>query len=280
MASAQAQANDRRTEGERWTGDELRRLHERRFSPAAVASFLAAAQGRANETRRARPQLAAQSRRWSGIGALAWIGLASAGIQPFRRRWPQGLAWWAAVALMLDWHLGMLETEHGEPRQLGAADAITLGRAWLVPVIADELHPAAVLAAAIGDGLDGLVARAGEPTRAGRDLDGVVDGCVLVAALSAAQRNGRISRPVVALEATRLGAGVGVALGTYLLRHRAPATQLTGAARSVAPLRFAGLAAAGRRPSALADTLLAAGSAASLGAAVAATLNSVKQPAG
>lgn len=90
--------------------------------------------------------------------------------------------------LMLDWHLGMLETEDGRLRNLGAADAITLLRAGLVPAVADS--GAAVLCALgfASDVLDGRLARAPEPTRLGRDLEGLVDAIFSTAALRGARR--------------------------------------------------------------------------------------------
>ena len=54
------------------------------------------------------------------LGAAAWIALALAGVQPFRRRLGPGLAWWAATAAMVDWHLGMVETADGRPRSLSS----------------------------------------------------------------------------------------------------------------------------------------------------------------
>ncbi|MFL5956925.1 MAG: hypothetical protein ACJ756_05700, partial [Solirubrobacterales bacterium] len=50
------------------------RLLERRFSPAAVAGFLAASFRRSAHVRRSRPELARQSRRWMAIGAAALRG--------------------------------------------------------------------------------------------------------------------------------------------------------------------------------------------------------------
>jgi hypothetical protein len=73
------------------------------------------------------------------------------------------------------WHMGMFETEDGLPRPLGHADALTLSRAWLVPAIADDLDPRLLAIAIATDALDGIAARATEPTRAGRDLEGLVD---------------------------------------------------------------------------------------------------------
>lgn len=177
-----------------------------------------------------------------------------------------GLGWWATVSVMLDWHLGMLETEDGRPRALGPADALTLTRAWLVPVIADDIQPAAVLAAAATDLLDGKVARATETTRAGRDLEGLVDACVSAAALRAAGRGDRVGRPVVALELARLASGSLYAAAVYFARAEAPERAITQAARITAPLRVAGLLAAGRNHRRLANALVASGSLASLAA--------------
>ena len=120
------------TEGERWAREQLDLLRVARFRPRSLGAFLVASQRRAGEVRRARPELARQSRIWIGAGGVAWIGLAATGREPFHGHLASGLGWWAAVGVMLDWHLGMIETEDGEPRPLGPADALTLGRAWLV----------------------------------------------------------------------------------------------------------------------------------------------------
>src|SRR5919202_467980 len=121
------------TEGERWSREQLAALLEGRFSPASIGRFLLASQLRANAVRSDRPDLARQAWTWMAAGGGAWLILAGAGAQPFRRRWRGGLAWWAATAVMLDWHLGMVETPDGRPCGLGPADAVTLLRAWLVP---------------------------------------------------------------------------------------------------------------------------------------------------
>lgn len=254
------------TEGERWARAELERLRAARFSPRAVVAFLAASSQRSSEIRRERPALARQYRRWLLIGVGAWCAPALAGLEPFRRRFGAGLGWWSAVALMLDWHLGMLETEDGRPRPLGPADALTLGRAWLVPVVADDLRPLALLLAAGSDVLDGVAARATEPTRAGRDLEGLVDAAVLAAALSAGHRAHRLARSAIALEAGRLAAGIAYALAAYFARAEAPDAVVTRAARVTTPLRMAGLLAAGAGRRRLGNALLMAGSAASLAA--------------
>lgn len=259
-------AHPARTDGERWTRAQLAALRAASLSPAALARFLVAAQRRANEVRRARPALARQAQRWTAAGAGAWVVLAALGRQPFRRRVRGGLAWWGAVGLMLDWHLGMVESEDGEPRALGAADALTLARAWLVPVVADDLDPVAVLAAAASDVLDGVLARAAVPTRAGRDLEGTVDACLLVAGLAAARRTGRIGRAPLALELARQGAGTAYALAAYFGRGEPPRADVTRAGRVATPLRVAGLAAAGAGRRRAGGALLACGSLAGIAA--------------
>ena len=171
---------------------------------------------------------------------------------------------------MLDWHLGMVETEAGEPRPLGPADALTLSRAWLVPAVAAGERPVLLLAAGATDALDGIVARSTRPTRAGRDLEGLVDATVVGAALLASIRTGGLPRAVIALELTRIGAGFAYACTSYFARAEAPDREVTGAARLLGPLRFGGLVAAagGRRQ--LGSALLGAGSLASLAALAAA----------
>jgi phosphatidylglycerophosphate synthase len=166
---------------------------------------------------------------------------------------------------MVDWHLGMVESEAGEPRPLGPADALTLTRAWLVPLALDHPTPLVCLLAAGTDALDGPVARRGKPTRAGRDLEGLVDVAFALAALEGTRRRSWLGPRVVALEATRLSAGVLYALLAYLGAIRRPADAVVRAGRVGAGLRAAALVLASRRP-VLASGLLIAGSAAALGA--------------
>jgi phosphatidylglycerophosphate synthase len=248
------------TSGEQWAQAELRQLRARRFTPAAVVAFLAASERRADDVRRARPALARRARRWELAGAVAWSSLALGGREPFRRRAVSGLAWWGLVAAMLEWHLGMIESEDGEPRDLGSADALTLARAFLVPVIADNLDTAALTTAAVSDVLDGMAARATVPTRAGRDLEGLVDAAVLAAALRCAHRTGRLSPAVIALELGRITAGFGYTVAVYFALAQAPSETVLGAGRLTTPLRLTGLIAAGRGWRRSADTLLATGS--------------------
>ena len=249
------------TEGELWAREQLAILRAARFSPPAVGRFLLASQRRANDVRRARPELGRQAWGWIAAGAAAWVVLAAAGAQPYRRRWRTGLGWWATCALMLDWHLGMLETTSGRPRPLGPADALTLARAWLVPVALDSPTPLVCAVAGATDVLDGRLARAGErePTRIGRDLEGLVDACFAAAALRAGVRHGRIGRGAVAAELARLSTGFGYALYVYFGRAVAPDPRVTGAARLTTPVRVAGLIAAGLGRRRLANALVGGG---------------------
>ncbi|MGI8595079.1 MAG: hypothetical protein ACR2ML_12070 [Solirubrobacteraceae bacterium] len=257
---------ERLTDGERWARDELERLKGGRFVPGAMIRFVVAAFARANERRGARPELARQAWGWMAAGGAAWALLALAGAEPFRRGVRGGLAWWSATALMVDWHLGMVETEDGRPRTLGPADALTLGRAWLVPVAAHAPTPLVCAAAGASDLLDGRFARADEPTRIGRDLEGLVDAAFAVAALRGALRRDWLGRPAVAGEAARLGAGLAYALYVYFGHATAPDPAVTRAARIATPVRVAGLVVAGTGRRRLADALVAGGCAWSVGA--------------
>ena len=57
------------TEGERWAREALDRLRAEDLTGPAFARFLGASQRRADENRASRPELAAQARRWSAVGA-------------------------------------------------------------------------------------------------------------------------------------------------------------------------------------------------------------------
>ena len=248
------------TAGEAWAQESLARLRDEGFSATAIGRFLGASRSRASDTRAARPQLRRQSRRWAVIGAGGWLLLASQGSEPYRRRVRSGLTWWAGVTLMLDWHLGMFETEDGIARALGPADALTLARAWLVPVLADSLKPSVVLAAAATDLLDGAAARATATTRAGRDLEGLVDGTAALAALIGARRTDALTPAAIGIELARLSTGLAYGTHAYLVRTGSPDPAISRASRSTTPLRVAGLvlAASGRR--APGSALLVAGS--------------------
>ena len=195
------------TAGELWAREQLTLLLDARFGPRAVGRFLVASQRRTNAERRARPAVARRMRIWVATGAGAWAALALAGAEPFRRRASAFVAWWALTWLMLDWHIGMIETEDGRARNLGPADACTLARVWLVPAAADTPAPWMCALAFVTDGLDGRLARASEPTRIGRDLEGLADWAFAAAALRGAMRRGWLSRAAGAGELARLGVG-------------------------------------------------------------------------
>ena len=259
------------TEGERWSREQLELLLKARFGPRAVASFLVSSQRRANAERAARPLTARRMRAWMLAGAVAHAAFAAARDHDARRGLPAALGWWAATWLMLDWHIGMLETEDGRPRNLGPADAATLARVWMVPLAARGAGPRLCLAAWATDGLDGRLARATEPTRLGRDLEGLVDTCFAAAALRGARRANTIPPWAVAGELARLGGGFVYALVVYFGQARAPDPEVTRAARLTTPVRVAGLVAAGSGHRRTAGALVAGGSAWSL-ATVAAAL--------
>ena len=252
------------TAGEIWVREELGRLRATRISPRATARFLAASWRRSSATRRARPELARRAYYLLAFGAAAWLAPAAMRAEPFRRRLRFGLAWWGLTAVMLDLHLAMFETEDGRPRPLGAADALTLARAWLVPVVADSPTVLVCGLAAATDALDGRLARRAEPTRAGRDLEALVDACFVLAALRGLTRRRRLARVAALVEAGRLTGGFGYATYAYLGRARAPEARLVGATRSASAVRFAGLIAAAARRRRLGGALLVSASACSI----------------
>ena len=230
-----------------------------RFSPAAVLRFLASSQRRAAEVGRRRPDLRRQSRCWLAAGAAAWALPAAAGVEPFRSRARGALMWWALTAVMLDWHLGMVETEDGRARPLGPADALTLGRVWLAPVALASPTPLVCAAGFVSDALDGPLARATSPTRAGRDLEGLADACFATALLLGLRRRGAIGRTASAAELARLGAGLGYSVAVYFGRAEPPDRRLLRAARLTTPMRAGGLLAAGAGRPRLGTALVAAG---------------------
>lgn len=252
-----------RTEGERWVRDELAELREASFSPRAVGRFLVRSQRRADATRAARPDLARQEAAWLGTGALGYLALA---VRPRSapRPGPAGAAaWWVACGLMLDWHLGMVETPDGRLRRLGAADALTLARAWLVPVVAARPRASLVAGGWATDVADGAVARRGATTRAGRDLEGLVDLAFATAVLRGLVREDRLPRRVARAEAARLAAGTAALLGAALGGVRRP-EDLARAGRAPAALRVAGMLLAARGRERAGAATLAGGTALSV----------------
>ncbi len=239
------------TEGERWAADALTALRADHFAPPAIGRFLRASRERAASTREQRPELARQARRWSIVGALGTLTAREAAAQRGRPMPTRGalIAWLAAVALMLDWHLGMVEGHGGDPReQLSAADALTLTRATIAPFAyaapADtQLYLVLLAAGAVTDLVDGPLARAsGGATRFGRDFDSLADSAFRMAAIRGARRHGWIggsAHHALALRQTLLG--IHAAWGWFARSHR-PRSVASPLTRWHVPLLFAALA--------------------------------------
>ncbi len=237
------------TEGERWTADALLDLRRRRYSPRAWRRFVRASLQRSEESRRARPELALQARRWGVTGAAAWLAagrLADSRTEVSVPRGP-GLLWWLSVWRMLDWHLGMAEGGDGVARErLSQADALTLARFWLVPLLpalrrSHRGLPALILAGGLTDWLDGVLARRAGRTRLGRDLDTMADLAFLGVAAASAHAARRLSPLGAWSLGLRYTLGVGLSVAAVFGRARRPAIR----ARPIgATLRVGGLALA------------------------------------
>jgi phosphatidylglycerophosphate synthase len=240
------------TDGERWAADELLALRTAGFRPAAWRRFLAASFRRAGVTRAAHGALARQAHAWSAIGLLAGLAAVRAARRvgapaPRPATWA---AWWLSTALMLDWHLGMLESRDGSRHErLRAADALTLARVGLVPFIAatgPARHRAgftALLAAsATTDLLDGALARRTGTTRLGRDLDTVADLLSRSAAVRAARRAGWLTPRAARLTLARQAIPLAVVSATYFGAGRRPTPGAFGDTRWTAPALLGGLA--------------------------------------
>lgn len=254
--AAAAYSPRRLTEGELWTATALHELRDAQFRPRAWARFTIRAYDRSTDTRLGRPGLARQARRWGLIGAGAWLA-ACRGAKRVGWESPPvaaGLIWWTAVYKMLDWHLGMAESGDGVPRkQLSPADAVTLVRFWMVPMVGGAAGtqyglPVLIALGGASDLLDGALARRHGRTRLGRDLDTTADLAFLSAAAWAASASGKLPSVAVRALATRYAVGVSLSLGAVFGRARRPAIR----ARPIGGvLRFGGLglATAGYRRS-------------------------------
>ncbi|MGD9736696.1 MAG: CDP-alcohol phosphatidyltransferase family protein [Solirubrobacterales bacterium] len=242
------------TAGELWSANLLRELRAGRFRPDAWARFLAEALRRSEEVRESRSGIAIQARSWRVKGAAAWLFAAPAAK---RLGWTSsplqgGLIWWAGVCKMVDWHLGMAEDPRGRPRaRLGAADAVTLARFWMVPLLPGAGGsrfglPVLIALGGATDWLDGSLARRRGITRLGRDLDTTADLAFLCAAAYGARNSGKLGPLGVRAIVCRQAIGFSLALLGSLGRSRRPAI---GARPLGGALRFGGLllASAGYR---------------------------------
>ena len=193
-----------------------------------------------------------------------------AGLGPAPRRPTGGLVWWAATWGMLDWHIGMVEGPEGEPRErLSPADALTLARLWLVPLLSAAesergLFMGLVAFGGASDLADGRLARRFGPTRLGRDLDTVADISFFATAVSAATRAGWLDRRAAWALGARYAAGLGFQTLHYFLRAKPPERDALEDTRWATPPLVSGLvlAAGGREPAG--STLVASSSLAAL----------------
>jgi phosphatidylglycerophosphate synthase len=219
------------TDGERWTAEALLELRRGGYRPRAWLRFLRSSLERSRDTRRTRPLLARQGRRWGACGAVAWVVACRAGRQAegIELRPLAGLAWWAVVWQMLDWHLGMAEGGDGQPRErLSLADAVTLARFWLVPAVPAVARsstglPMVIAIGGTTDWLDGVLARRHGRTRLGRDLDTTADLAFLAAGAISARGAGRITPLGFEALAGRYAIGVVLSLAAVFGRARRPA---------------------------------------------------------
>ena len=166
----------------------------------------------------------------------------------------------------------MLETEDGRARNLGPADAATLLRAWLVPAVAADGGAGLCALGFASDVADGVLARATEPTRLGRDLESVADACFGVAAIRGLRRSGRLGPVAERAEGARVAIGFAATVAIYLGRAQPPPVAVARAGRAVAPVRAAGVLAGGLGWRRTADALTLAG----CGASVAVTLRALR----
>lgn len=247
------------TEGEQWASAQLTALHSSRYAATAWRSFLDTSLRRAAATRRESGTLSRQAGHWMLGGALATAALRWAivkrGASAPSRRCLTG--WWVTQALMVDWHLGMVQGLDGAPRErLSVADALTLSRAALAPFAGCAAPDAVWFLALLGfagttDLLDGRFARRRGPTRFGRDFDPLADLAFRTAAIHGARRAGWLSRSPAWALAARQGLLVAGAACSWFGRGQRPAMDPARLARWDAPPLIAGLALAAlnhRRP--------------------------------
>jgi phosphatidylglycerophosphate synthase len=237
------------TQGERWARDQLLALRAAGYRPSAGWRFLAVSLERAATVRRARPALARQSRRWAAGGLAGGLAacrvVARAGLSaPRPATWA---AWWVACAVMLDWHLGMLEAPDGAARdRLGAGDAASLARIALVPFVGSAPprrgpFVAFLAIAAATDAADGALARRSGPTRLGRDLDTVGDALVGLAGVRSARRGGWLAPPAARLVVTRHTAPIALTALAYFVQGRRPSRAIRRSTRWTAPAILGGM---------------------------------------
>jgi len=212
------------TEGEFWSEELLSELRAGGYKPPAWSRFFVRAFARAREQRTERPRAHHQVLALGAAGLVAWGLVAVVG-----QAWVAlaGALWWILIALMLDWHLGMLEDPSGHRlHRLGPANMLSVVRAGVAPalIVASPTVLAALLVpAGITDVIDGRIARARrEETRLGHRLDGGVDGLVLGAAAIGAAGAGVLPWWIAALVLGRHALQWLLVAAAFLVRAKAP----------------------------------------------------------
>jgi len=236
------------TEGEAWAEELLRELRSRRYRPRAWTCFLATSFARARAVRQQRRREHRQALLVGAAGLTGWVAVAP--VRPWLAL--AGALWALLVTAMLDWHLGMLETDDGRPlHRLGLPNLLTLARAATVPallVVSPTVLAILLIPVGVSDGIDGpLARRRGEETRLGAWLDGSVDTLVLSAAAVGAARHGLLPWWATALVATRYALPWLVVAFAYFVRAAPPSRVGRISGKAPGLVVFAGLVLAALR---------------------------------
>ncbi len=230
------------TEGEAWARELLAELRGDGYRPGAWLRFLARSFERARTTRRQRPVEHRQVLLAGAAGLAAWAAVAA--VRPWLAL--AGALWWLLAVAMVDWHLGMLEDEHGRPqRRLGLPNLLALARAATVPallVAPPALLAAILIPAGLSDGIDGpLARRRRQQTRLGVWLDGSADTLVLSAAAIGAARDGLLPWWVAGLVVARHAAPWLLVSLAYFVNLTAPPRDRLAAGKAAGLVLFSGL---------------------------------------
>lgn len=220
--------------GEAWTRQVLAELRAARFTPAAWVRFLGRSFARSRERRADRQDEHRTVVVLAAAGAAGWLLTLQVGGTLLALA---GAGWWLLLAVMLDWHLGMLERPGGgRVDGVGAANLLTLARGGLAPALLALAGSAAgltlLLLAGSVDVADGRVARRrGEVTILGTWLDGAVDTLVVGAAALGAALHGLLPAWAASLVLARFALPWGLAAGLYFGRAERPSLDGITAAR-------------------------------------------------
>ena len=230
------------TSGEAWARELLRELRADGYRLGAWRRFLARSFARARAQRRERQREHWQVLFVGAAGVAGWGGVAI--VRPWLAL--VGALWWLLVTAMVGWHIGMLEDDHGGPlRRLGLPNLLSLARAGLVPalpVVSPPLLATLLIPAALGDVLDGSLARRRhEETRLGVWLDGSADTFVLSAAAVGAARSGVLPWWAASLVVARQAAPWLVLSLSYFIRAEPPHLMRAAPGKVAGALLFSGL---------------------------------------